>query len=72
MQTEKSQPEGKQILPEKRFIKLLASSVGLRVGISRSASKTDVWLFFLTYDIKIIKIIRHLFIYGILCRITTI
>ena len=41
MQTEKSQPEGKWIMPETRFIKFSALSLNLRVGISRSASQTD-------------------------------
>ena len=47
MQTEKSQPEGKRILPETRFTEFPAFSVDPRVGISRSASHTDDWLFFL-------------------------
>ena len=42
MQTEKSQPEGKRIMPETRFIEFPALSVDPRVGISRSASETDV------------------------------
>ena len=41
MQTEKSQPEGKRIMPERRFTEFPALSVDLRVGISRSASETD-------------------------------
>ena len=41
MQTEKSQPKGKWIMPEKRFTEFLALSVDPRVGISRSASDTD-------------------------------
>ena len=48
MQTEKSQPEGKRIMPETRL------SVDTRVGISRSSSVTDVWLFFFTMTLKII------------------
>ena len=47
MQTEKSQPEGKWIMPETRFTSFLALFVDPRVGISRSASETDDWLFFL-------------------------
>ena len=35
--TEKSQPEGKRIMPELRFTVYLALSIVLRVGISRSA-----------------------------------
>ena len=42
MQTEKSQPKGKRIIPETRFTEFPALSVDPRVGISRSASKTDV------------------------------
>ena len=42
MQTEKSQPEGKRIMPESRFTEFPALAVGPRVGISRSASETDV------------------------------
>ena len=41
IQTEKSQPEGKRIMPETRFTKFPALSVDPRVGISRSASETD-------------------------------
>ena len=37
MQTEKSQPEGKGIMPERRFTEFPALSVDSRVGISRSA-----------------------------------
>ena len=42
MQTEKFKPEGKRIMPVTRFAKFPALSVDPRVGISRSASKTDV------------------------------
>ena len=42
IQTEKSQPEGKRIMPETRFTEFLALYVGLMVGICRSASETDV------------------------------
>ena len=42
MQTEKSQPEGKRIMPETRFTVFPALSVDSRVGISRSALETDV------------------------------
>ena len=41
MQTEKSQPEGKQIMPEMRFTEVPALSIDPRGGISRSASETD-------------------------------
>ena len=55
MQTEVSQPEGKRIMPETRFNEFPALSVDLRVGISLSVSETDVWLFFLPVNLKIIK-----------------
>ena len=45
MQTEKSQPEGKRIMPETRLTEFLALSVDLKVGIYRPASGTDVGLF---------------------------
>ena len=51
MQTEKSQPEGKQIMPEM----FPALSIDPRVGISLSALDTYVWLFFLPMTLKIIK-----------------
>ena len=41
MQTEKSQPEGKRIMPETRFTKFPALSFDPRVGISQSASETN-------------------------------
>ena len=41
MQTEKSQPEGKRIMPETRFTEFLALSVDPRVGMSQTASETD-------------------------------
>ena len=47
MQTEKSKPEGKRILPETRVTEFPALSVYPRVGISRSASEADDCLFFL-------------------------
>ena len=42
MQTAKSQPEGKRIMPEMRFTEFPALSIDPRVGISWSASETDV------------------------------
>ena len=42
MQTEKSRPESKRIMPETRFTEFPALSVYPRVGISRSALETDV------------------------------
>ena len=70
MQTEKFQREDKRIMPETRFTEFPALSVDPRVGISRSASETDVLLYF-TYDIN-----NHLsfvisFIFDILRRITS-
>ena len=41
MQTEKSQPESKRIMPETRFTEFPALNVDPRVGISRSASETN-------------------------------
>ena len=41
MQTKKSQPESKRIMPETRFTEFPALSVDPRVGISRYASETD-------------------------------
>ena len=41
-QTEKSQLEGERIMPERGFSSFPAISVDPRVGISRSASETDV------------------------------
>ena len=42
MQKEKSQPEGKRIMPETRFTKFPALSIDPRAGISRYASEVDV------------------------------
>ena len=61
MQTEKSQTEGKRIMPQTRFTEFPALSVDPKVGISRSASETDVGFIFLTYDIKNLNIFRHFF-----------
>ena len=41
MQTEKSQPEGKRIMPETRFTDFPALSVDPRIGISWSTSETN-------------------------------
>ena len=41
MQTEKSQPDCKRMMPETRFTEFSSLSVGLRVWIFRSASETD-------------------------------
>ena len=46
MQTEKSQLEGLGIIPETRVTEFPALSVDPRVGISRSASETDISLLF--------------------------
>ena len=53
MQTEKSQPEGKRIMPE---------TSSPRCGISQSASEIDVRLFFRTYDIKNHKTIHFFYV----------
>ena len=55
MQTEKSQPEGKRIMPETRFTEFPALSVDPKVGISLSASEINELLFFLPMTIKIFK-----------------
>ena len=55
MQTEKFQPEGKQVMPEIRLTSFPALSVDPRAEISRSASETNVCLFFLPVRLKIIK-----------------
>ena len=49
MQTEKSQSEGKRIMPETRFTEL---SVDSKVGITLSALETDVGLFFFPVTLK--------------------
>ena len=74
MQTEKSQPEGKGIIPETRFTEFPVLSVDPRVEISRSASETDDCLFFLPMTLKMM--IHHstflLFLtVGPIRRITT-
>ena len=51
----KSQPDGKRIIPETRFTEFPALSVDPRVGISRPASETDVYLLFLPMILKIIN-----------------
>ena len=63
MQSKKPQTKDKRIMPETRFTEFRALSVDPRVGISRYASETDVWLFFITYDIEdnCMNIIRHFF-----------
>ena len=72
MQTEKSQREGKWIMPETRYTEFLALPVDPRAWISLSASETNVCLFFLTYDIKNYKLSFVMsFIFYILRRITT-
>ena len=45
MQTEYFLPEGKRIMLETSFTEFPTLFVDPRVGISRSASETDVWLF---------------------------
>ena len=53
MQTEKSQPEVKRIMPETRFTKFPTLFGDPRVWISRSASETNGRLFFLPMTLKI-------------------
>ena len=66
MQTEKSQPEGKRLMPETRFTEFPALSIDPRVVISRSASETDVLLFFLPVigNIKALKRIFTITLYD--------
>ena len=45
MKTKKSQPEGKQIMPETRLTKFPALSVDPRVGIFGSALETDDYFY---------------------------
>ena len=54
MQTEKSQPEGKRIMPETKFTEFPALFVGSRVWISWSPSETDVCLFFFLMILNIV------------------
>ena len=54
MQTEKSQPMSEWIMSKTKFTEYRALSVDPRVGISWSASKTNVRLFFLPMTLKII------------------
>ena len=64
MQTEKSQPEGKRIMPETRFTEFLALSVDPKVEIS-----CRCLIIFLTYDIKSYDVFSIIF--DILRRIMT-
>ena len=54
MQIEKSQPEGEQIMPKTRFTQFPAFPIDLKVGVSRSASETNVRLFFLPMTLRIV------------------
>ena len=54
MQTEKFQPESKQIMPETRFTEFLALFIDSRVEISRTASETDVGLCYLPVILSIV------------------
>ena len=60
MQTETSQPEGKQITPETRFTEIPASSVDPRFGVSASAWETDDRLFF-SHIIEKIEALKRIF-----------
>ena len=42
MQTEKSEPECKRIMPETRFTEFLALTVDPRIGMSQSALETSM------------------------------
>ena len=55
MQTKKSQPKGGQIMSETRFTDFLAFSFDPGVGISLSASETNVLLYFLSMTSKSTK-----------------
>ena len=55
MQTEKSLPKGKRIMPKTRFTEFSALSVDPRMGISLSASTIDDLLFVL-HILKIIEV----------------
>ena len=50
MQNEKSQLEGKWIMPETRFTEFLSLSLDLRVVISQSASETNVYFSYLWHE----------------------
>ena len=71
MQTEKFQPEGKQIMPETGFNEFPALSVDPKVGISVCIGDqcliillaNDIKRYYLSFDIS--------FIFDILCRIMT-
>ena len=72
MQTEKFQLEGKIIMQEKRFTEFPASFVDPRVGISRFALETDVWLLFLPMKLRHFYLLSvNFFISDILRRRTT-
>ena len=66
MQTEKSQPKGKQIMPETRLFLFPALSIDSRAGISRSTLENDNRLFSLpiTGKIKALKRIFTITSYG--------
>ena len=73
MQTEKSQPEGKRIMPETRLTELSALSIDPRVGIYWSAWRPKFNYFsYLKYEIQNCHIVSAIaFIFDILRRITT-
>ena len=70
MQTEKSQPEGKRIMPETRFTEFLALSVDPRVGISRPASETDVLFLPMALKNYLLSFVIS-FIFDLLHHLTT-
>ena len=57
-------------MPGTRFTEFFALSVDPRVGIFRSASETNVCLFFLPMTVKIIICRSYFFLFDILRRIT--
>ena len=59
MQTEKSLPKGKRIMPETKFTEFPALSVDPRVGIFRYASETDDCLFFLPNSLKFLQFMLY-------------
>ena len=59
MQTQKSQPEGKLIMPETRFTEFPVLFVDPRVGISRSALETNDFLLFFLPIIRMIEVLKE-------------
>ena len=55
-------------MPEMRFTEFPALSIDPRVGISRSASETDDWLFFLPIIEKTIEALKRMFTIYVVWR----